>query len=42
MKQTDMEKSILRNQSWKINLAKSILPNQIWQDQPKSQEIWQD
>ena len=25
-----------------INLTKSILPNQIWQDQPKSQQIWQD
>ena len=42
VQQTDMEKSILPNQSCQINLAKSILPNQIWQDQPKSQQIWQD
>ena len=37
VQQTDMEKSILPNQSCQINLAKSN-----FQDQPKSQQIWQD
>ena len=27
---------------YQINLAKSMLLNHIWQDQPKSQQIWQD